>query len=144
MLPAYYDEELLPPGVHPCEWDEFRQRFGEGVKRARLLEVLRTMLNDAKGCSFRKAVIFGSFVTKRSEPGDVDILWLTEPDLDREALAEKCRRLLDSSRSRDNFGCDVFDCAENSDMLGILTETFGIDKTTQKQHGLVIIDLSIL
>lgn len=142
MLPDYYDGELLPAGTHECEWEEFFRRFGIGGKRSPMAERLRGMLDTARQCAFRKAVIFGSFVTARNDPGDIDILWLTTPDLNRDELALVCQELLDSARSRDKYECDVFYCPENSEMLGILMGTFGIDKKTQKPRGAVILDLS--
>ncbi|MGA8528305.1 MAG: hypothetical protein WB622_01230 [Acidobacteriaceae bacterium] len=84
----------------------------------------------------------GSFVSAIDDPKDFDLIWLTEAGLDRGGLDFECRQLLDSARSRENFGCDVLDCEENSVMLDYLIspETgFGHDKHTGEPRGLVIL-----
>lgn len=88
--------------------------------------------------------MMGSFVTAQEKPKDFDLIWLTSPELNTDTLSKTCKQLLDSSEAPKWFGCDVFSCPENSEMLQVLVSHelgFGIDKNSKKPRGLVIIDL---
>ena len=129
---------------HPATWREFRERFCCGEHRANMTKVLSELLQRGKDCKFKKVIFIGSFVTARENPRDVDLIWLTDSKLNKDALSEGCKILLDSSEAPKRFGCDVFYCPENSEMLRVLVgyeSGFGIDKISKKPRGLVIIDL---
>ena len=144
MLPEFFDGRNLPEGLHEAGWGEFEERFGSSSeKRISLCRQLRDLLQRAKDCSFRGVVVFGSFVSAKLEPGDFDLLWLLARDIDRSLLSESCRELLDSSTSRDRFGCDVFDGEDGSEFVTKSfpspTMGFGWDKETKTPRGLVIL-----
>jgi hypothetical protein len=75
MLPAFEATGRLPRGVHPATWPVFVERFGTSAGRREQLmklEAALRLLRDA-GCS--RVFVGGSFVTAKSEPADVDVVW---------------------------------------------------------------------
>ena len=75
MIPEFRRDGKLPAGVHPADWQEFGQRFGQTPPRERLLEglLLAMRLLVLAGC--RAVYVDGSFVTTKPEPGDFDACW---------------------------------------------------------------------
>jgi len=75
-LPAFDDRGDLPPGVHPATLEEVVTRFG-GISRQRRLCTWRLshVYELARGTGhLRRFVIFGSYVTAKPEPNDVDVV----------------------------------------------------------------------
>ena len=74
-IPEFRRDGKLLPGVHPAEWQEFEQRFGQTPRREQLLAglLLATHLLKLAGC--RTLCVDGSFVTAKPEPGDFDACW---------------------------------------------------------------------
>ena len=90
---------LLPPGEHPADWAEIRERLGWNVHRRRLLDGLRECLEvlGAAGCT--RVWLNGSFVTAKDEPGDFDAVW-SAVGVDRAVLEAELSELLDQSDHR--------------------------------------------
>jgi len=65
----------LPAGEHPAEWAEFAERFGFNAYRRRMLGGLLAALRNLCDAGCRAAMIDGSFVTRRTRPGDYDGIW---------------------------------------------------------------------
>lgn len=146
MIPEFMQDGNLPieGHPHPATWHEFKERFCNGEHRSNMARKILELLKRAKHCKFRKVIMFGSFVTRREKPNDFDLIWLTEPDLDRDRLPAPCQELLDSAEAPKRFGCDVFYCSENPEMIKVLVSHevgFGVDKNTLSPRGLVILDL---
>src|SRR4051812_29622201 len=83
-LPAFNQVGDLPPGVHRATLAEVLQRFGGGsVQRravaGRLKHVYQLAVSTGQLARF---VVFGSFVTAKDEPNDVDIILLMEDSFD--------------------------------------------------------------
>ena len=90
-LPAFNEEGDLPPGVHPATLSVVLARFGQGTvqRRAvgdRLNRIYQLAISTGQLARF---VVFGSFVTAKSEPNDVDIILLMEDAFDLASLRAK-------------------------------------------------------
>ena len=74
-LPRLTDDGELPPGVHPGSLREVLERFGVGSDQRKALALRRARIHRIAQATGHLArfVIFGSFVTSKSEPKDVDI-----------------------------------------------------------------------
>ena len=148
MLPEFCDGLNLPAGGHRATWTEIKERFGVGTERRILLaERLLELLKQASHCGFRKVVFWGSFVTAKEEPGDFDLLWVLEKGLDQKSLSTGCQELLDASRSRERFGCDVLVCEDESTFLDFFISPdtgLGYDPVARKPRGLVILHMEDL
>jgi hypothetical protein len=77
MIPAHSADGFLPEGVHSATWAEFVHRFGFSARRALLLQRLHAMLTHLAAAGCTRVLISGSFITPKTAPADVDLVWLT-------------------------------------------------------------------
>lgn len=107
-IPDFADGLNLPPGVHPCTWEELVTRFCNGMRRQALCERMQRLFQQARDCGFVQVIVGGSFPTAKQEPGDFDIAWIVHPGVNKDAMSPDCLKLVESEKSKDRFGCDVF------------------------------------
>ena len=109
-IPPFTDSGDLPLGVHPASWREVLERFAAGsaqrIAVGRRLERIHAVA-QATG-QVRRFVIFGSFVTAKVEPNDVDIFLIMEDGFDPALVIGEARRLFDHSAAQAQFGASVF------------------------------------
>lgn len=83
-LPAFNADGDLPPGVYPVTLSEALARFGHGspqrlVVAGRLVRVYQ--LASSTG-SVARFIVFGSFVTAKADPRDLDVVIVMEDAFD--------------------------------------------------------------
>jgi hypothetical protein len=83
-LPELRENGDLPPGVHPASLREVLDRFGVGSDRRKALALRLARVYRVAHASGHTArfVIFGSFVTNKADPNDVDIFLLMADTFD--------------------------------------------------------------
>ena len=109
-IPPFTASGDLPPGVHITSLNEAMERFGTPTARrkivaARLERIYR--LATATG-NLVRFVVFGSFVTAKPEPNDVDVFMLMEDSFDSSVLTGEARLLFDHGAADTFFGASVF------------------------------------
>src|SRR2546421_12011148 len=109
-LPQFASTGDLPEGLHRAALDEVVARFGTGSERrqdvaARLLRVYQAARATRRLDHF---VIFGSFVTSKPDPNDVDIILIMRDDFDLSSCDEEERRLFNHIEAEREFGASVF------------------------------------
>ena len=110
MLPDFDGEGNLPAGIHPATEEEVFSRFATtSARRQWLGEQLRSILTLAKstGKLFR-VFLWGSFVTGKEVPNDLDMLLVMAPDFTVGALPAHCQIVFDHAQARLRFEADVF------------------------------------
>ena len=75
MLPPFEPTGRLPAGVHSATWPAFVERFGTSAQRLEQLIKLEAALRLLREAGCVRVFVGGSFVTAKSEPGDVDVVW---------------------------------------------------------------------
>lgn len=107
-LPEFTETGDLPVGVHAASLTEAVARFGTGSnQRKRLVRRLARIYHLASETGhLARFVIFGSFVTEKHEPNDVDVFM--DDNFDSGSLQRETRILFDHGTSQDHFGCSVF------------------------------------
>lgn len=77
-IPDFCAHGWLPPGVHECTLESLEQVFVKsigGSRRSRLFKALREHALDPVVRKFAEHIVVdGSFVSRKPEPGDVDLL----------------------------------------------------------------------
>jgi hypothetical protein len=103
-------EGELPPGVHAADWRELETRFGgSSPRRIWISGRLRALLElAATSGKLRRAFIWGSFVTAKPAPGDLDVLPIMAEDFEVDAVAAPAQAVFDSARARLPFEAGVF------------------------------------
>ena len=109
-LPHLNSEGDLPAGVYQATIGEVLARFGTGAPQrqaitAHLLQIYE--LASATG-KLDRLVLFGSYITTKPEPNDIDMVLVMRDDFDLHACDEATRRLFDHKRAAETFGASIF------------------------------------
>ena len=109
-LPALTDDGELPLGVHAGSLREVLDRFGVGSDQRKALALRLARIDRVAQATGHLArfVIFGSFVTSKSEPNDVDIFLIMGDAFDASQLRAEARLLFDHGAAQAHFGASVF------------------------------------
>jgi hypothetical protein len=144
VLPELTDVGELPPGVHLAGWQEFQSRFGgSSPRRVWLSGRLRALLElAATNGKLRRIFIWGSFVTAKPSPKDLDILLIMDEDFEVEGIAAPAQAVFDSVRAKLLFESDVFwaRASIGSEMLDLWLDTYQTSRSFRKR-GIVELEL---
>jgi len=99
-MPAFDATGNLPPGIYRATLDAIQARFGTGEVRAHWGQVLREVVALAQSTGCVEAMyIFGSFVTAKAVPADLDLFVIMAADFVSERVEGRARLLFDRSRA---------------------------------------------
>ena len=109
-IPTIIEGPDLPAGIHRASLTEVIGRFGGKTAQrkiigARLERIYRVA--SATGHLYR-FVVFGSFVTRKAHPNDVDIFMLMEDSFDAGSLTGEAAILFDHGAADSYWGASVF------------------------------------
>ncbi|MEC4812994.1 MAG: hypothetical protein SAK29_06940 [Scytonema sp. PMC 1069.18] len=142
MIPYFDENGNLPPGVHFCDWDEFKERFGYNLRRRNLINGIEFVLKLLKAAKCRTAYLNGSFVTSESNPQDFDMCW-DRDDVDIEYLRKNARLLLNfynSAAQKARYGGEIYPSDQPVDESTMSIEFFQRDRQ-QNRKGIIAINL---
>lgn len=109
MLAPFNERGDLPPGIHLAAWAEIDARFGGGLTRRRLAGTLRHLHALATRTGhLERFLIFGSFVTNKELPGDVDVVLVMREAFKLEEAPRESRTLFSHAEADARFGASVF------------------------------------
>jgi predicted nucleotidyltransferase len=144
VLPELTAEGELPPGVHIADWQEFQSRFCDSSpRRAWLSGRFRTLLElAATAGELRRVFVWGSFVTSKPAPRDIDILLIMDEDFEVARMPASAQAVFDSVRAKLLFESDVFwaRASIGDEMLDLWLDTYQISRTFRKR-GIVEVKL---
>jgi predicted nucleotidyltransferase len=145
MIPEFNVDGNLPQGIYSVSEEEFLDRFTtHSARRKWLGERLKEILSLAKSTGKTERIfVWGSFVTTKESPNDVDMLLVMSEDFQLKTLPEECRHLFDYIRARVRFNADVFwsKASIGEDTLSLWLETYQLAKDF-KRRGIVEVKLS--
>jgi hypothetical protein len=145
MIPDFYDGKFLPEGDHLATWGEVVRKFGGNACRRGLCDRLGAFLLKAKRCGFRKVYLFGSFISAKEEPGDVDLLWVYERDLDIATIARECQDLLSYTTMKAREKWDMFCCTDDPFAINYLMKAWRVDKgPARTPRGVILLEIGDL
>ncbi|MGD9636592.1 MAG: hypothetical protein AB7G28_07280 [Pirellulales bacterium] len=109
-IPELTDSGDLPVGVHSAPLDEVLTRFGAGhPQRIAVGERLKRVYQLAASTGhLARFVVFGSFITDKPEPNDVDAVLVMDDTFDSGSLHGETALLFDHSAANTHFGASVF------------------------------------
>lgn len=109
-LPLFTESGDLPLGVHRAALHEVGERLGSGTpQRRRVFLRLERLYSLARGSGhLARVIVFGSFVTTKSEPNDVDVFLLMADSFDVSVMTGETRLLFDHLAADAHFGASVF------------------------------------
>ncbi len=108
--PDFNENGDLPPGIHQATLAEVIEHFGQSTPprqiMARRLEHIYTL---AVGTGhLARFIIFGSFVTTKPNPGDVDIFLLMENSFDVSQVSGEAALIFDHVMTQNYEGASIF------------------------------------
>jgi predicted nucleotidyltransferase len=109
-LPPLTDAGELPLGVHRASLREILDQFGVGSAQRKVLALRLDRVHRVAEATNHLArfVVFGSFVTNKLEPQDVDVFLVMEDTFDASQLAGDASLLFDHAAAQAHFGASVF------------------------------------
>ena len=109
-LPDFNDNGDLPPGIHQTTLEEIIERFGRGSPQrlimAHRLERIYSLTVETGHLG--RFIIFGSFVTNKPDPGDVDIFLLMENTFDVSQLSGEKALIFRHIDAQNYEGASIF------------------------------------
>jgi len=109
-LPDFNEFGDLPEGIHPASLAEVVGRFGSGsAQRAAVTACLQQIYRLAMATGHvDRLVVFGSYVSDKSEPNDVDVTLVMRNDFRTEDCSAESAVLFDHERADEELGASVF------------------------------------
>jgi hypothetical protein len=109
-LPSLNDHGELPEGVHQATLDEVIAQFGTGTpqRQAVTARLLRLYHLVKATHHLERFIIFGSYVTTKSVPNDVDIFLIMAEAFDVNDWGEETRAVFAHAQAQSRIGASVF------------------------------------
>jgi predicted nucleotidyltransferase len=109
-LPSFNKTGDLPVGIHRASLHETVKRFGTKTnkRKALALRLERIHRLASETGQLARFIVFGSFVTAKPEPNDVDVFILMEDTFDVGQLSGEARLLFDHAAAQAHFGASIF------------------------------------
>jgi hypothetical protein len=123
-LPQSNDQGDLPEGIHMATLADVVECFGIGsMARRQATEVLQRIhrLVAATG-KLERFVIFGSYITDKTDPQDVDIVLVMKDDFSMAACDMQTRILFDHQRAEGEVGARIFWLCPSALLRGTLED----------------------
>ena len=100
----------LPEGIHPATINEVVAQFGSGTEQRMIAtEHLKRIYQLAEETGhLQQLLIFGSYITAKPKPNDIDVVLIFGDDFDIAACSEDVKKLLNHQQAATEFGASVF------------------------------------
>lgn len=119
-LPPFNAAGDLPPGVYPATLADVGARFGGGTAQRQAVVRRLVHIHQLAASTGRLArfVVFGSFVTAKAEPRDVDLILVMEDGFDLDAVSEEAAVVFSHSDADAQLGASIFWLCRSSALGG--------------------------
>ena len=109
-LPNLNREGELPEGVHNATLDEVIAQFGSGTAQREIVTArLQRIYQLAKDTDhLQRFLIFGSYITAKPEPNDIDVVLVFDDDFNTVTCGEDVKKLLSHQLAATEFGASIF------------------------------------
>lgn len=140
-LPALNEHGELPVGVHQATLDEVLSRFGHGTPQRQLVTAQFIRIYELARATGKllRFVIFGSYVTAKPVPNDVDILLVMRDDFEVAECDTQTQILFDHLSAQQTFGASVFSVRPSTVLLATVDEfvAYWQIKRDQSKRGII-------
>ena len=109
-LPNLNHAGELPQGIHSATIDEVVVQFGSGTEQREIVtEHLKHIYQLAQETGhLQQFLIFGSYITAKPNPNDIDVVIIFDDDFDVAACREDVKKRLNHPQAATEFGASVF------------------------------------
>ncbi len=143
-LPAFNEFGDLPAGLHCLLLAEVIEEFGKSTLQRQLVSqrLARIYQLAAATGKLLRFVIFGSYVTSKPNPNDVDIILVMADDLDETDYDPEMLPLFDHLRAQRELGASLF-AVRPGFIVGESVETFLLHwQTTREERHRGIVEIT--
>lgn len=110
VWPEFDHNGDLPIGVYQAKMDEVLEHFGTPTLRRRLVgqrleRIYKLAISTGAVARF---VVYGSFITNKSDPNDVDVFLLMEDSFDANQVTGEAALVFDHLAAQNMYGASVF------------------------------------
>jgi predicted nucleotidyltransferase len=108
--PEFNEHGDLPVGIHQATLVEVVEHFGSRTPQRRAVAQRLTRVYDlAQGTGHvDRVIIYGSFVTSKASPNDVDIFLLVDDTFDKSLTSGETAAIFDHLTAENKIGASVF------------------------------------
>lgn len=128
MIPKFERSGNPPKGVHKATLKETKEIFGIiSARRKWLIGSLEKIIELATSTgSLERVVIWGSFVSNKELPNDIDLLLIMKEDFDINKANPYVRKIFDYAQGRIAFNADIFwtKSSIGEDTINLWLETY--------------------
>jgi len=144
-IPELQSEGYLPPGIHSASLSEVQARFGSSsAARQRQSELLGQIVEAAWGYpTIKRVLVWGSFVTAKVEPNDLDYSVIVSVAHDRERITPQHRRFFVPSYARRYYGVDKSYLVIKDYPLDVYVERVDVVCRNRSRRPCGILEISI-
>ena len=109
-LPPITETGDLPQGVHRASLHEILDRFGEGTVQRKLVGMRLSRVYELAATTgqLKRFIVFGSFVSSKAEPNDVDVFLIMDDTFDLSQVTGEASLVFDHSAAQAHFGASIF------------------------------------
>jgi hypothetical protein len=109
-LPEFNEFGDLPEGTHSASLAEVVARFASGsAQRAGVTDRLQRIYQLATATGrLDRLIVFGSYVSDKQEPNDVDLILVMRNDFRSEDCPAESAILFNHARANDELGASIF------------------------------------
>ena len=109
-LPAFISSGDLPVGIHQATLDEIVERFGaqQGKRQLCIRHLTHICALAQRTGHLQRLIIFGSFVTAKPEPNDLDLILVMDDAFRLEDCPLEARGLFDHAVAQARYGASIF------------------------------------
>ena len=109
VWPKFNECGDLPQGIHPATLEDVFRRFARTPRRAvtarRLERIYKLVISTGH---LGRLIVFGSFITTKIEPNDVDIFLLMDDSFDVRQVSPEASLVFDHTAAQNLLGASVF------------------------------------
>ena len=123
-LPDFDSRGDLPEGVQQASLVEVLERFGQGTPQRQLVtsKLMRIYELTRHTGKLERIVIFGSYVTAKPAPRDVDIILIMRDDFSEPECDEQTRAVFNHARAQKELGASIFWTCVSGGLVDTLDE----------------------
>jgi predicted nucleotidyltransferase len=142
-IPEFNTQGDLPVGVHPATLEEVYERFGAGTPQRQLVtKRLKRIYELAhRTGKVERFVIYGSYVTAKLAPNDVDIFLVMRDDFLLLDCEEEVASVFQHMQAHDKFGASIFWTSVSGVLLVSIEEFIAYWQTKREQGKRGIIEV---
>lgn len=109
-FPDFDENGDLPVGIYRATLQETLEHFGKGsLQRQLVAQRLTKVYNLVKSTGqLSRFIVYGSFVTNKSVPRDVDIFLVMNDDFLKDQFSDEVRKIFEHLQTETDLGASIF------------------------------------